>query len=83
MIECISWLSAFFAFAAAVLWWLSAKVRIPDIRDNIDELVNDLNSSTRALRRQASLSGWGAYSAAAAAFFQGLVLLLPLLKERF
>jgi hypothetical protein len=80
MVEIISWLSAIFAFAAAVLWWRSAKVRIPDIRNNIDELVNDLTWSTEALRNQASLSGWGAYAAAAAAFFQGVSLLLPLLK---
>jgi hypothetical protein len=82
MIESISWLSCLFAFVAAVMWLLSAKVRIPDIRNNIDELVNDLNSSTQAFRRQASLSGWAAYAAAAAAFFQGLSLLLPLLKGR-
>ncbi|MFN3657678.1 MAG: hypothetical protein ACK4UO_10530 [Pseudolabrys sp.] len=82
MVDGVSLLSAFFAFAAAILWCLSAKVQIPDIRDNIDELVNDLNASTQSLRRQAKLSSWGAYAAAAAAIFQGLSLLLPLLKDR-
>lgn len=82
MIEGISWLSCFFAFVAAVMWLLSAKVLIPDIRNNIDELVNDMNSTTQALRRQASLSSWAAYNAAAAAFFQGLSLLLPLVNGR-
>jgi hypothetical protein len=76
----VSWLSAIFAFAAAILWLLSARVQIPDIRHNIDELVNDLNASTRSLRRQANLSSWGANAAAAAAFFQGLSLMVPLLQ---
>ena len=80
MTTAITWLSIFFAFAAALLWFLSANVRIPDIRHNIDELVNDLNASTQALRHQASLSRGAAYAAAAAAFSQGLVLLLPLFQ---
>jgi hypothetical protein len=79
--DLISWASSAFAFAAAMLWLISAKVRIPDIRDNLDEFINDLSAQTRALRKQASLGSLGAYAASAAAFLQGVSLLLPLIAR--
>ncbi len=81
MANIVSWASCGFAFAAAILWLISAKVRIPAIRDNLDEFINDLSAKTLALRKQASLGSFGAYAASAAAFLQGLSFLLPLFTK--
>jgi hypothetical protein len=81
MANFISWASCLSAFAAAILWLASAKVRIPEIRDNIDEFINDMSAQTAALRRQAGLSSLGAYAASGAAFLQGMSLLLPLVAQ--
>jgi hypothetical protein len=80
MIDSITWASCLSAFAAAIFWLLSAKVHLPDVRDNIDEFINDIGAQTRALRKQADLGSFGAYAASAAAFLQGLSLLLALVS---
>lgn len=64
------WVSIFSGFAAAIFWWRSARVSIPDVRDNLNEFINDLQASTAVLREQARLSRNGALFAAAAVFFQ-------------
>jgi hypothetical protein len=79
MANFINWASCLSAFGAAAVWLISAKVRIPVIRDNLDEFINDLSSQTVALKKQATLSSFAAYAASAAALLQGLSLLLPLI----
>jgi hypothetical protein len=81
MLDLFLVLSAVCAVAAALLWLLSARVEIPGVRDNLDEMINDMNKATAALRRQSHLSRYGAYAAAGAAGFQAAAMILTLLSS--
>lgn len=77
--------SVCFAFVAAALWFLSARVKLPDYIQNIDEgfindtqpkPVDDLDRLTSGLTRQSRLSALAALAAAMSALLQGLATAL-------
>ncbi|UXS31331.1 hypothetical protein FY152_04175 [Agrobacterium tumefaciens] len=76
--------SGLLAFVAAVLWYASSRVKIPKHIAYVDlgrvtgddDTEDDLDRLMSGLHRQGVLSAYGATAAAAAAFLQGLSLLL-------
>lgn len=75
---------AVFAVAAAVLWFLSARVRIPKRLGYVDlgrvtgeKEEDDIDRVLKGLQHQGRLSSWGATCAAVSAFCQALSLVVP------
>jgi hypothetical protein len=69
--------SAFFALAAGVFWWLSAKVKIPPIDQKLIGLTeNPADHFNAMVSRSARLNARAASCAAVAAALQGIALAL-------
>ena len=75
----------FFAFVAATLWFLSARVKLPNYIRHIDEGFlddsqpkpdDDLDRLTGGLTRQSRLSAWAAIAAGLSAVFQAFAALV-------
>jgi hypothetical protein len=63
-------LSALFAIMAAVFWFMSARVKIPDMMDSI------IGEAFKPFQKAAKLNAWAAGSAGISALIQaGLILL--------
>ena len=75
-----SWLSAFLAIVAAVLWYVSSKVRVlSPSKEGIkgpDMILEGRYSLVGTAAAQARWSSRAAVAAAAAAIFQGIAVLL-------
>jgi hypothetical protein len=69
----LSWIIVVFAGLAAVLWLLSALVKIPDI---LDSGLEGETTITAAMKRQARLSAAGAICAAISAASQAIATFL-------
>lgn len=74
-----SWVAAFFAFLAAVLWVVSATVQVPFPSPESlkgPDMVVEGHSFVGTAKAQAKWSRRAALAAAVAAVFQGVALLL-------
>jgi hypothetical protein len=73
------WGVVLFAALAAILWWLSARVRLPTrvtpVRFN--SIDADLQGLADGLARQSTLSKWAAVCAGIAAALQAVATMLP------
>lgn len=79
--KCLQYGSAFFAFAAALLWFLSAVQKIPRRIERIDggtldgaEKFDDQDQMSEGLWRQSCYSAFAATSAGIAALLQALAI---------
>ena len=76
----LTWLSMGFAFAAAILWYISAVVRVKALPEGEShghpEVIVHGNAFIATAHRQALWNRLGAAAAATAALFQGLSLLV-------
>jgi hypothetical protein len=87
-VQCINYVAALFAFAAAALWFKSASIKAPTSffiateisQSSFDGSIGgssfsaDLTDLGEALKQQSRWSGYAAICAAIAAIFSGLAL---------
>ena len=82
----LQYASAFFAFIAALLWLLSALVKLPKAIEVIDagyfdeakpKPSDDLDRLTQGLTRQSQLSAMAALAAGVAAILQRITSIMP------
>jgi hypothetical protein len=72
LISAMPWIGAAFAFAAAILWLVSALVKIPDL---LTSGIQGPNAVTNILRRQSAWSAGAAVCAALSAAAQGIAMM--------
>jgi len=66
-VNCVTFVTG---FVAAVLWFQSARVRVPD---HLDTMVNEVGSVLSILKQQSILSAWAARFTAVSVLAQALL----------
>lgn len=78
--------SGFMAFTSAALWVMAARARVPvEPKKDKDgwyaaQISTDGADFIETLKKQGEWNSWAAYSAALAAFLQGVVIAMPLIR---